>query len=226
MIETLTAAAIANLAFDGVIQAGAGKLTEAALAKCQQLWQKIRGKVKEEGVTEAVLVEVENKKSLDILEQQVVPRLREAILKDPQFAQEIQNIAQQFNQEIIAITEAALELAEKLEQGKSYREESVGILKAGDSPKRIDYWQGRVEEIEQLNQWLADENIRLIGIEGIGGTGKSILAAKIYEEIEEFPKRFWADVSSGATIFSDLARRVLTDFGCPTSDSLAFNQWC
>jgi tetratricopeptide (TPR) repeat protein len=65
-----------------------------------------------------------------------------------------------------------------------------------------------------LHQWLADENIRLIGIEGIGGTGKSMLATKIYEEIKGFPKRFWADVSSGATIFSDLARRVLTDFGC------------
>ncbi len=100
MIETLTAAAIAKLAFDGVIQAGAGKLTEAALAKCQQLWQKIRGKVKEEGVSEAVLVEVENKKSQEILEQQVVPFLQVAMLKDPQYAQEIQHIAQQINQEI------------------------------------------------------------------------------------------------------------------------------
>lgn len=41
-----------------------------------------------------------------------------------------------------------------------------------------------------------------------------MLATKIYEEIEEFPKRFWADVSSGAIIFSDLARRVLADFSC------------
>ncbi len=100
MIETLTAGAIAKLAFDGVIQAGAGKLTEAALEKGNQLWQKIRGKVKEEGVKETTLVEVENKKSLDILEQQVVPFLQVAMLKDQQFKQEIQNIAQQINQEI------------------------------------------------------------------------------------------------------------------------------
>ncbi len=104
------------------------------------------------------------------------------------------------------------ELLERLQQiGKA---ESVGLLKAGDSPKRIDYWQGRVEEINKLRQWFADKNVRLIGIEGIGGTGKSMLAAKIYEEIKGFPKRFWADVSSGAIIFSDLARRVLTEFGC------------
>ncbi len=102
MIETLTAEAIAQLAFDGVIQAGAGKLTEAALAKCQQLWQKIRGKVKEEGVAEAVLVDVEKNKSSQILEEKVVPFLQAAMLKDPQFTQEIQNIAQQINQEINA----------------------------------------------------------------------------------------------------------------------------
>ena len=100
MIETLTAAAIAKLAFDTIIQTGAGKLTEAALEKGKQLWQKIRGKVKEEGVTEAVLVEVEKNKSSQILEEKVVPFLQVAMLKDPQFAQEIQNIAQQINQEI------------------------------------------------------------------------------------------------------------------------------
>ncbi len=100
MIETLTAGAIAKLAFDAIIQTGAGKLTEAAIEKSKQLWQKIRGKVKEEGVKETTLVEVENKKSLDILEQQVVPFLQVAMLKDQQFKQEIQNIAQQINQEI------------------------------------------------------------------------------------------------------------------------------
>lgn len=96
----LTAAAIAKLAFDAVIQTGAGKLTEAAIAKGKQLWQKIRGKVKEEGATEAVLAEVEKERSLEILEQKVVPLLQVAMRKDSQFAQEIQNIAQQINQEI------------------------------------------------------------------------------------------------------------------------------
>ena len=66
-----------------------------------------------------------------------------------------------------------------------------------------------------MRQWLEDDNIHLIGIEGIAGTGKSMLAAKIYEELEGFPKWFWADVSSGAIMFSDLARQVLTNFSCP-----------
>ncbi len=109
MMETLTAEAIAKLVFDGAIQAGAGKLTEAALAKAQQLWQKIRGKVKEEGVTETTLVAVETQKSLAIFEQQVVPFLQVAMLKDTQFAHEIQHIAQQINQEIRTTSQDIIE---------------------------------------------------------------------------------------------------------------------
>ena len=104
-------------------------------------------------------------------------------------------------------------LIERLNQSNSAN--SVGILKAGNPHKSLAYWQGREEEIKQLHQWLGDKNITLIGIEGIGGTGKSTLAAKIYEEeilLPDFSKRFWADVSTGAN-FSNLARQVLTAFG-------------
>lgn len=97
---TLTAAALAKLAFDAVIQTGVGKLTEAALEQGKLLWHKIRGKVKEEGVKEDTLIELEKTKSQEILEKQVVPFLQVAILKDKQFDQEIQSIAQQINQEI------------------------------------------------------------------------------------------------------------------------------
>ena len=109
MLETLTATAIANLAFDAIIQTGAGKLPEAALEKGKRLWRKIRGKVKEEGVTEAELVAVEKNKSSRILEEQVAPFLQVAMRKDPQFAQEIQNIAQQINQELRAVSQALIE---------------------------------------------------------------------------------------------------------------------
>ncbi|WGV24744.1 tetratricopeptide repeat protein [Halotia branconii] len=98
--------------------------------------------------------------------------------------------------------------------------ESPGVLKAGNPGKSLAYWQGRTAEVTQIQQWLTDENIFLIGIEGIGGTGKSMLATKIYDEIEGFPKRFWADVSYGAG-FSDLARQVLTEFGFPVPEQEA-----
>ncbi|WP_414579519.1 NB-ARC domain-containing protein [Anabaena sp. CCY 9402-a] len=102
----------------------------------------------------------------------------------------------------------------------STKAESPGVLKAGNPGKSLAYWQGRKTEIAQIQQWLTDQNTFLIGIEGIGGTGKSMLAAKIYDEIAGFPKRFWADVSNGAS-FSDLAREVLTQFGCPVPEQEA-----
>jgi tetratricopeptide (TPR) repeat protein len=95
---------------------------------------------------------------------------------------------------------------------RSTKVESPGVLKAGNPGKSLAYWQGRTTEIAQIQQWLTDDNTFLIGIEGIGGTGKSTLATKIYDEIAGFPKRFWADVGNGAS-FSDLAREVLTKFG-------------
>ncbi|MEH2211192.1 tetratricopeptide repeat protein [Nostoc sp.] len=98
--------------------------------------------------------------------------------------------------------------------------ESPGVLKAGNPNKSLAYWQGRKTEIAQIQQWLTDKNTFLIGIEGIGGTGKSMLAAKIYDENEGFPKRFWADISYGAG-FSDLARQVLSEFGFPVPEQEA-----
>ncbi len=98
--------------------------------------------------------------------------------------------------------------------------ESPGILKAGNPSKSLAYWQGRKTEYDQIQQWLTDENTFIIGIEGIGGIGKSMLATKIYDEIAGFPKRFWADVSNGAG-FSDLARQVLTEFSFPVPEQEA-----
>ncbi|MBD2215372.1 tetratricopeptide repeat protein [Nostoc linckia FACHB-104] len=103
---------------------------------------------------------------------------------------------------------------------RSTKAESPGVLKAGNPPKSLAYWQGRKTEIAQIQQWLTDNNTFLIGIEGIGGEGKSMLAAKIYEEIAGFPKRFWGDVSNGAS-FSDLARQVLSEFGFPVPEEEA-----
>ena len=96
----------------------------------------------------------------------------------------------------------------------STKSESPGVLKAGNPNKSLAYWQGRTAEIANLKLWLNNPNIPLIGIEGIGGIGKSMLSAYIYEDetIAGFTKRFWADVSSGV-IFTDVATQVLQEFG-------------
>ncbi|MBD1942704.1 tetratricopeptide repeat protein [Coleofasciculus sp. FACHB-712] len=86
----------------------------------------------------------------------------------------------------------------------------------------LDCWQGRTEERQKIREWMADGNIRLIGITGLGGFGKSTLAAKIYEDDSgEFDKKFWVDVSRRLT-FSELARRVLLRLGLspPTVEAI------
>ncbi len=120
--------------------------------------------------------------------------------------------------EVRIVVERIEPILERLQQIPKV--ESPGVLKAGNPRKSLAYWQGRKAEITQIQQWLTDNNTFLIGIEGIGGAGKSMLAAKIYEEIAGFPKRFWADVSNGAS-FSDLARQVLSEFGFPVPEEEA-----
>ena len=93
-LELFTAEKIAELAFGAVIETGAGKLTEGAIAKGKQLWQKIRNRLKGEPTAEAALVEVEQNHSKEHLAQ-VVPFLQVEMLKDSQFAHEIQTLAQE-----------------------------------------------------------------------------------------------------------------------------------
>ena len=116
-------------------------------------------------------------------------------------AQQVQIIVDRINPAIERIEQLA-------------KPESPGILKAGNPNKSLAYWQGRIAEIANLKLWLNNPNIPLIGIEGIGGIGKSMLSAYIYEDetIAGFRKRFWADVSSGV-IFTDVATQVLQEFG-------------
>jgi hypothetical protein len=94
-----TAAKILELVFGAVIETGAGKLTEGALVKGKQLLGKIRDKLKGEPTAEAALVKVENDKTKADLDK-VVPFLQVEMIKDEPFAQEIQTLAQEFDQEI------------------------------------------------------------------------------------------------------------------------------
>ncbi|MBN3906743.1 MAG: tetratricopeptide repeat protein [Nostoc sp. NMS1] len=131
-----------------------------------------------------------------------------------QIGGDVYNINIDFNQQIPTevknIVDRIEPILERLQE--IHQPESPGVVKAGNPGKSLAYWQGRESEITQIQQLLTDENTFLIGIEGIGGIGKSMLAAKIYNQIAGFPKRFWANVSNGAS-FTDLARQVLTEFG-------------
>ncbi|MEH2220449.1 MAG: tetratricopeptide repeat protein [Nostoc sp.] len=86
-------------------------------------------------------------------------------------------------------------------------------------PPTLKNWQGRDQEIQQITTWLADNDVNIIGIQGLTGIGKSCLAAKVYES-QLFEARFWADVREG-TDFSVFAKKALTELAGKSSEELA-----
>lgn len=98
-VTAMTASAIATLAFQKFIEAGVGdlakKFTEGAIAKMEALRQKIWNKMTGKPTAESALTSVQqgNKAELDRL----IAYLQVAMDDDPEFADEVQLMAQEIN---------------------------------------------------------------------------------------------------------------------------------
>lgn len=110
MVEEFTAAVIAKLAFETSIRTGASKLTEEAIKKGTKLWQTIKGKMREQPSVEVALAAVEKEQSFEILEIQIIPLLEKAMLKEPEFANKLQVLAEQIQQEIDVSNQASIKM--------------------------------------------------------------------------------------------------------------------
>lgn len=92
---TLSAAAIATLAFTKMLEKTVEKFTEGALTKMdvlrQKIWDKLRGNPRAENALTAV--EQGNKDEL----QRLAVYLQDAMADDPQFANEVQLLAQEIH---------------------------------------------------------------------------------------------------------------------------------
>ncbi len=92
-----------------------------------------------------------------------------------------------------------------------------------DSLPELRYFQGRTAEQSQIQGWLIDASVSIVGIRGEGGIGKSTLAAKVFAECPGFTGKFWADVRLGTSII-DLAERALQEFEMRVEQVQAFKK--
>jgi len=98
-VTTLTAAAIADLAFRKFIESGAGELakkfTEGAILQMDALRQKIWDKMRGKPTAELAITSVEQGSKAEL--DRLVAYIQVAMDDDPHFADELQVMAQQIN---------------------------------------------------------------------------------------------------------------------------------
>lgn len=114
------------------------------------------------------------------------------------------------------------EIKKRLEQLTPQRLIAVSGIIDSTRPS-LNNWQGRQEEIEQIQEWLDAQNVNLIGIVAAGGYGKSTLAAKIYEENPAFTNKFWVNVSQPLN-FNLLERELLKLLGYEADERMSDSQ--
>lgn len=84
---------------------------------------------------------------------------------------------------------------------------------AGETGKIQEYTDlrgfcGREEELAQLQRWIASDRVRLVALLGLGGVGKTLLAAQLCQYTQgEFERVIWrslGDVASLTALLADL----------------------
>ncbi|MFB2969659.1 hypothetical protein ACE1CD_11850 [Aerosakkonema sp. BLCC-F183] len=101
MALELAAVKIAEIAFGKLVETAVGKGIEAGVEKLKPLRDKIWHKLRGNPNAEAVLAEVEKKPNPSPADlQQIAGFLESAMVNDPQFAQEVQTLAQEIHQQI------------------------------------------------------------------------------------------------------------------------------
>jgi WD40 repeat protein/transcriptional regulator with XRE-family HTH domain len=93
--------------------------------------------------------------------------------------------AQQAKSETAVVADAPLVLSTSGHPGTWRREER------GEAPDILGF-QGRVVELTALQNWVGREHCRLVAVLGIGGVGKSVLAARLAHMLApEFEQVYW-----------------------------------
>ncbi|KAK4425312.1 putative disease resistance protein RXW24L [Sesamum alatum] len=111
--------------------------------------------------------------------------------------------------QVIGVTEAA---GGESSSGTANR--SSKLSRQANDHQRKEHFVGRVEEMEVLDSYIKDPECRVIAIWGLGGLGKTALAKKLYQDVQEDKNHFyavaWVYVSQdfeARRVFEDLYRK-------------------
>nr|WP_286167491.1 tetratricopeptide repeat protein [Arthrospira platensis] len=135
--------------------------------------------------------------------------------------QELQSVQETLREGLGNLSQQNQQLQETLETGFErvvafFERDTSGIqaisFSLDTNPPKVTNWQGREEELSQVNRWLDDENTKLGVIVGLPGMGKSTLAAKLFRERTDFEDKLWLDLGQRPS-YSLVARGILQELG-------------
>jgi tetratricopeptide (TPR) repeat protein len=236
VLTSLTAAAIATLAFQKFIESGAGELakkfTEAAIAKMDEIREKVWIKLRGKPEAESALAAVENGSEKNL--GGVIEHLQAAMDGDSEFASEIRVLGQEINAG--KLVDQTNMTQNNHDQARGYQiEVKGGTAYIGENhfhgqsrdtrsifldhtPLGTEGFQGREQELVQLRQWFDENRARLVGILSPGGYGKSTLAAVAYKETSKH--KLWISFKEQCS-FNHFGHGVLEELGTRVDEKMA-----
>lgn len=95
-----------------------------------------------------------------------------------------------------------------LDDSRLHRAEVHRAIDWGEAPN-VSAFCGRIQEMQQLTQWMTQDRCRLIAIAGFGGIGKTALAAKVaYYVQDQFDFIVWRSLRNASPLETLLTELV------------------